>query len=119
MTKKKAARMGRPPRHEGQRLSRNRTFRVGGKLDDRLQAAAARSRRSVSEEIEYRLEESFRLDELDGQMKASTGKSFKEALMVPLWEIGRLTTQERLERFFKELLGKLSAQADSSDRTAA
>ena len=53
---------GRPRRHPGERLSQTRSFRVRGGLDDNLQAAARRSGRSVSEEIEHRLEISF-LDE--------------------------------------------------------
>jgi hypothetical protein len=47
---------GRPPRHPGERLSKTRTFRVRGGLDEYLQAAAATSGRSVSEEIELQLE---------------------------------------------------------------
>jgi hypothetical protein len=47
---------GRPPRHPGERLSKSRTFRVRGGLDEYLQAAAAASGRSVSEEIELQLE---------------------------------------------------------------
>jgi hypothetical protein len=53
---------GRPRRHPGERLSQTRSFRVRGGLDDNLQAAARTSGRSVSEEIEHRLEISF-LDE--------------------------------------------------------
>ena len=53
---------GRPPRHPGERLSKNRTFRVRGGLDEKLQAAAAASGRSVSEEIEFRLDQSFDRD---------------------------------------------------------
>lgn len=60
MAKKEKVRMGRPPKHEGERLSKNRTFRVRPALDAQLMAAAEKSGRSVSEEIEYRLEESFR-----------------------------------------------------------
>jgi hypothetical protein len=47
---------GRPPRHPGERLTKSRTFRVRGGLDEYLQAAAAASGRSVSEEIEFQLE---------------------------------------------------------------
>jgi hypothetical protein len=47
---------GRPPRHPGERLSKSRTFRVRGGLDEYLQGAAAASGRSVSEEIELQLE---------------------------------------------------------------
>jgi hypothetical protein len=57
---------GRPPRHPGERLSKNRTFRVRGVLDERLQATAAASGRSVSEEIEFRLHQSFDRDAFIG-----------------------------------------------------
>ena len=51
-----AKRMGRPPRRAGERLSKNRTFRVRDKLDEQLRAAAEQSGRTVSGEIEHRLE---------------------------------------------------------------
>jgi hypothetical protein len=57
---------GRPPRYPGERLSKNRTFRVRGGLDEKLQAAAAASGRSVSEEIEFRLDQSFDRDAFIG-----------------------------------------------------
>jgi len=63
MARKKQSKIGRPPKHQGERLSKNRTFRVRGTLDEQLEAAARDARRSVSEEIERRLEESFRRDE--------------------------------------------------------
>lgn len=53
---------GRPPRHEGERLRKNRTFRIRARLDELLEGAAAKAGRSTSEEIEHRLEISF-LDE--------------------------------------------------------
>lgn len=56
MAKKKR---GRPPRHAGEKLSKTRTFRVRGALDETLQEAATKAGRSVSEEIEHRLERSF------------------------------------------------------------
>ena len=48
-------RPGRPPKTDAERKSRNLTFRSRGDLRDRLQEAAQRSGRSLSEEIEYRL----------------------------------------------------------------
>ena len=57
---------GRPQRHPGERLSKNRTFRVRGSLDERLQASAAGSGRSVSEEIEFRLDQSYDRDAFFG-----------------------------------------------------
>lgn len=64
--------MGRPPKRVGERLAKNRTFRVRGELDTKLQTAADTSGRSVSEEIEYRLERSFdRSDRLAEVMEAA------------------------------------------------
>lgn len=61
MTKRKTAAKsaGRPTRRAGERLSKNRTFRVRAQLDEQLADAAGSSGRSVSEEIELRLEQSF------------------------------------------------------------
>lgn len=54
---------GRPPRRAGELLSKNRTFRVRAELDAALNAASAKSGRSVSEEIERRLERSFEVED--------------------------------------------------------
>jgi hypothetical protein len=74
-------------------------------LRRRLAHAAKAKDRSMNSEIIFRLEQSFLMDELDAEMKAAVGKSFKDALMVPIWEIGRFTRQERMAQFFKELAG--------------
>lgn len=50
---------GRPPRHKGEVLRKNRTFRIRARLDELLEEAAAKAGRSTSEEIEHRLELSF------------------------------------------------------------
>jgi hypothetical protein len=50
---------GRPARHEGERLTKHRTFRVRGRLDEMLEEEAVRSGRSVSETIERMLEDAF------------------------------------------------------------
>jgi len=55
--------MGRPPKRPDARLAKNRTFRVRGDLDAKLQSAAQTSGRSVSEEIERRVEASFEWDQ--------------------------------------------------------
>ena len=65
MARKKQAKIGRPPKRKGERLSKNRTFRVRGTLDEQLVAAADDARRSVSEEIEHRLERSFQEEEIE------------------------------------------------------
>jgi hypothetical protein len=88
---------GRPPRHAGERLVKNRTFRVWGKLDDQLQAAAEQSRRTVSAEIEFRLELSFLMDRLDAQMRALLGMGLKEALQ--LGELGSVDDEEPIKRW--------------------
>jgi hypothetical protein len=54
-----AKRRGRPPVPDSQRRSTNFTFRSRGELHSRLAGAAAQSNRSISEEIEWRLERSF------------------------------------------------------------
>jgi hypothetical protein len=87
MTRKKP-RMGRPPRHAGERLSKNRTFRVRGELDDRLQTSANKSGRSVSEEIEYRLERSYQIDDLNQDMKAAIKEAIEES-WAKLADVGR------------------------------
>jgi hypothetical protein len=51
---------GRPARHPGEKLSKNRTFRIRGALDADLRTMAAANRRSVSEEIEHLLENAIR-----------------------------------------------------------
>ena len=55
----KRKRIGRPPKPAKERKSVNFTFRSRGDMRDRLRAAAAMSGRSISEEIEFRLEQSF------------------------------------------------------------
>ena len=50
---------GRKPRHSGEVLRKNRTFRIRGRLDQLLEKSAAKNGRSTSEEIEHRLETSF------------------------------------------------------------
>jgi hypothetical protein len=52
-------RRGRPPIPPGQRKSKNFTFRSRGDLHARLADAAAQSNRSISEEIEWRIQRSF------------------------------------------------------------
>jgi hypothetical protein len=64
-------RIGRPPKYPGEGKRPTLTFRVRGKLHEQLQAAAAASERSISEEIEARLEESFRREELPALITAA------------------------------------------------
>jgi Arc-like DNA binding domain len=61
-------RLGRPPKSEKDRKAVNFTFRSRGQMRERLQGAAASSGRSVSEEIEYRLDQSFTREPLVSQL---------------------------------------------------
>ena len=51
---------------EAERKRHNQTFRVRGPMREKLKAAAKANERSISEEVEARLENSFRQDELAG-----------------------------------------------------
>jgi hypothetical protein len=59
MAAKKSKPRGRPPLPPGEKRAKNFTFRSRGNMHDRLSKAAARSGRSLSEEIEHRLDRSF------------------------------------------------------------
>ena len=59
---------GRPPKPEPERKSRYVSFRARSGLQARLAAAAQQSERSVSEEIERRLERSFLTEGLGRQL---------------------------------------------------
>jgi len=76
---RKKAKMGRPLKHEGERLSKSRTFRVRPHLDELLQGAAAQAGRSVSEEIEYRLDRSFYEDALPARMAETMAPLVEQA----------------------------------------
>ena len=97
---------GRPPRHAGERLVKNRTFRVWSWLDDQLQAAAEQSRRTVSAEIEFRLELSFEMDRLDAQMRALYGMGLTEGLLIP--GLGQLGSVEPIKRWATEFAKRVA-----------
>ena len=102
---------GRPPRHAGERLVKNRTFRVWSWLDDQLQAAAEQSRRTVSAEIEFRLELSFEMDRLDAQMRALYGMGLTEGLLIPgLGELGSVEPIKRWATRFAKRLADIEAE---------
>jgi hypothetical protein len=67
--------VGRPPRRQGEILSKNRTFRVRGDLDKKLQDAAAKGGRSVSETIERVLEDWFFQERLNAGILGSDAAS--------------------------------------------
>lgn len=63
-------RMGRPPKAPEKGRRQNYTFRLSDQVRDQLIDAASESGRSMSEEIEWRIEESFR--EKQGEMLAKS-----------------------------------------------
>jgi hypothetical protein len=84
--KTKTPKMGRPPKHEGERLSKSRTFRVRDALDNGLRIAAKRSGRSVSEEIESRLERSFGTD---GLLDMALGENIADLIQMIFMAVAR------------------------------
>ncbi|MHB2208646.1 hypothetical protein [Methylobacterium sp. CM6257] len=55
---------GRPPKPADERKGHNLTFRTRADFRDRLEQAAAQSGRSVTEEVELRVERSFEIDRI-------------------------------------------------------
>jgi hypothetical protein len=74
-------RSGRPPKAEGERKASHITFRVRENLRERLQRAAEENGRSLSEETEYRLESTFR--DQDVALRALGGPK-AEAIVAPI-----------------------------------
>jgi hypothetical protein len=58
------SRKGRPLKPAAMRKRRNNTFRTRDALYERLKASAEANERSITEEVEYRLEQSFLLQDV-------------------------------------------------------
>src|SRR5437660_327572 len=65
-------RIGRPPKAKEHRKAVNFTFRSRDQMRERLEAAAAASGRSISEEIEHRLNQSFDEERLSAAFLGGT-----------------------------------------------
>jgi hypothetical protein len=79
---------GRPPKPEADRKRTNFTMRVRDELRDQLRAAAAASGRSVSEEIEHRLERSFSEDQaFQWALGGEHNERFMRAFTIAAWLI--------------------------------
>jgi Arc-like DNA binding domain len=77
-------RIGRPPKAKEDRKAVNFTFRSRGDMRERLRAAAAASGRSISEEIERRLDWSFREEDTAtrvGEAAVRAIQSYHEKMM--------------------------------------
>ena len=74
----KRKRIGRPPKPPKNRKSVNFTFRSREEMREQLRSAAAVSGRSISEEIEYRLVQSFRDQYIAEVAAAAAIRMFEE-----------------------------------------
>jgi hypothetical protein len=80
----KKPRRGRPPKPEAERRSRNFTFRSRGRTHELLQAAAIAEGRSISEEIERRIEQSFHRGTTQALVEMLTGSTANGELLMTI-----------------------------------
>jgi hypothetical protein len=70
--KQQKSRMGRPPKSSsGERRTDTIAFRVRGSLGDRLRNAAAKSGRTLSDEVEFWVERALAYDEMMKTMRTT------------------------------------------------
>jgi hypothetical protein len=105
--KKKAGRPPLPPTH---RKARNLTFRSRDDLYEELQAAAAKSGRSLSEEIERRLEKSF--SSSDPLLSVLAGKEAGVILRLVAVVLLQATLESKSWFENRELVETVSGAAD-------
>lgn len=72
MAEKTQAKMGRPLKHSGDRKRHVQSVRVRDSIKDKLSQSAERMQRSISEEMEARLELSFEMEREFGDGEALT-----------------------------------------------
>jgi hypothetical protein len=80
MTKPPKRRPGGQFKDPAQRKRRHFTFRLRDQLSTSLEQEAAKNTRSVSEEIEHRLERSFLIDTIIGDIEAFRRRSMAAAV---------------------------------------
>lgn len=73
-------RIGRPPKAAGQRKRHNQTFRINDANKERLERAAELQQRSVSEEIEARIDQSFANESVLGLL-------YGDGVAADLWRV--------------------------------
>ena len=119
MTAKK--RIGRPPKAKEDRKAVNFTFRSRGEMRERLQAAAAASGRSISEEIERRLDWSFQQEDTAKLIAAAAEraiKSYHGMVMKELAKTSRWLPVEKPEGPMLSDLARLIPSQASSEQSA-
>ncbi|MCJ2086376.1 Arc family DNA-binding protein [Methylobacterium sp. E-005] len=70
---------GRPPKPAAERRRHNQTFRCNDEMLARLQAVADKNQRSISEEVERRLEESFSNENLLEDLRSAAYAASEQA----------------------------------------
>jgi hypothetical protein len=110
---------GRPPVPAAQKKVRNFTFRSRGDMHERLSEAAEANGRSISEEIERRLERSFFSDEIEQGPKAAQGKAAE--ILLHLMTVRNSDTADLLNKVLYEaqLDPHWNASSESRARFAA
>jgi hypothetical protein len=112
---------GRPVRQKGTPLLKSQTFRLSTAMDTALRKAAKESKRSISEEIQFLLEQalSFRLSAVLAEQirreTAESGRSFNEEVEFRLTESFKPRTDFHLRRDYAAVAASyklIVAQAD-------
>jgi hypothetical protein len=85
-------RIGRPPKPAKERKSVNFTFRSRGDMRQKLRDAAALGGRSISEEIERRLDLSFQQEQMAMEAVKAALK-----LLLEEREVGKEVTSKKIE----------------------
>jgi hypothetical protein len=88
-----SGRIGRPPKPEDERRAINLTFRARKNLRQRLLEAAEENQRSLSEETEFRIETTFR--DQDVVMRALGGQNAEGVVRPILYFLGVMERQGR------------------------
>src|SRR5262249_62082990 len=122
-------RIGRPSKAKEERKAVTFTIRSRGQMRERLQAAAITAGRSISEEIEFRLERSFQQQEIEKALERKLKAQADEILLEwrkeqQQWrdEMRRVmgVTEEALTQQANQpwLLDLADSPADTSKQTA-
>jgi hypothetical protein len=93
---KETKRKGRPPKYAGEGKRQNFSFRIRDKTRERLIATVAETGRSLSEEIEYRIDQSFQWEDAFGDVRAY--RETKMAEVKAIMDREREMSEARLAR---------------------
>ena len=100
---------GRPPKPEGERRGPNITFRTPGGLRTRLEQAAQGAGRSLSEEVVFRLERSFDLEDVSDAFTKFYRRQLKQDQMELV--IRRYLEHEGIDKSFNTFNFRLATDS--------